>query len=67
MEKILTLKELANACKGQLINGDECLYVTDIVTDSRKVVEGSVFVALRGEKFDGHNFAAQTIQNMIYF
>jgi UDP-N-acetylmuramoyl-tripeptide--D-alanyl-D-alanine ligase len=30
-----------------------------ITTDSRRVVAGSVFVPLRGEHFDGHNFIAQ--------
>ncbi len=61
MEKILTLKRLADACKGRLLNCDGAIFAADIVTDSRKIVDGAVFVALRGDKFDGHNFAAQAI------
>lgn len=39
-----------------LISGKESLNVT---TDSRKVVAGCVFVALKGEHFDGNDFVAQ--------
>jgi UDP-N-acetylmuramoyl-tripeptide--D-alanyl-D-alanine ligase len=39
-----------------LIQGKEALQVT---TDSRKVVPGCVFVALKGEHFDGNDFVEQ--------
>lgn len=32
-----------------------------VTTDSRSVTEGSIFFALRGDKFDGNRFAAQAI------
>ncbi|NBB75784.1 MAG: UDP-N-acetylmuramyl-tripeptide synthetase, partial [Bacteroidetes bacterium] len=32
------------------------LYIAAIVTDSRDVTEGSLFIAVKGEKFDGHDF-----------
>jgi UDP-N-acetylmuramoyl-tripeptide--D-alanyl-D-alanine ligase len=35
--------------------------VTGITTDSRSVQPGQIFVALRGEKFDGHEFVGQAI------
>lgn len=59
MEKILTVAQIARACGGLFENCDGDKIVTDVVTDSRKISEGSVFVALRGEKFDGHNFVSQ--------
>ena len=34
---------------------------TGIVTDTRSLKPGEVFVALRGEKFDGHEFVADAI------
>jgi UDP-N-acetylmuramoyl-tripeptide--D-alanyl-D-alanine ligase len=34
---------------------------TGITTDSRNIQSGDVFVALRGEKFDGHNFVETAI------
>ncbi|SDJ90119.1 UDP-N-acetylmuramoyl-tripeptide--D-alanyl-D-alanine ligase [Billgrantia gudaonensis] len=38
---------------------DEDRRLADIVTDSRQPVPGALFVALRGERFDGHDFIAQ--------
>lgn len=35
--------------------------INGITTDSRTLKAGEVFLALRGEKFDGHNFAQQAI------
>ncbi|MDP4210732.1 MAG: UDP-N-acetylmuramoyl-tripeptide--D-alanyl-D-alanine ligase [Bacteroidota bacterium] len=34
-----------------------------IITDSRQVKPGTIYVALRGERFDGNAFAAQALQN----
>ena len=33
----------------------------DIVTDSRKITQGSLFIALKGEKFNGEDFAKEAI------
>ena len=33
----------------------------DIVTDSRKITEGALFIALKGETFNGEDFAAEAI------
>ena len=37
--------------------------VLRVVTDSRHVREGDLFVALRGERFDGHDFAAGALRD----
>jgi len=62
----LTIKEIANACGGELVLqecegsvnqsvcGDTC--VTSVVLDSRKVEDNGVFVATVGERVDGHKF-----------
>jgi len=34
---------------------------TSVTTDSRAIVPGSLFIALRGERFDGHDFVAQAL------
>jgi len=34
-----------------------------ISTDTRKIIPGSIFFALKGEHFDGNNFALQAIQS----
>lgn len=35
--------------------------VTGVSTDTRRLPEGCVFVAIRGERFDGHEFVTQAI------
>ncbi len=35
--------------------------ISEVITDSRQVVEGCLFVAVKGEKFDGHDFVGQAL------
>ena len=54
----MTLANIAKACEGVYI-GDEALAectITGAVTDSRQVEEGYLFIPIRGEKVDGHDF-----------
>ena len=37
--------------------------INEIVTDSRKAAAGTLFVAIKGENFDGHNFVKTAIDN----
>ncbi|MDE1189614.1 MAG: UDP-N-acetylmuramoyl-tripeptide--D-alanyl-D-alanine ligase [Pantoea sp.] len=55
----LSLTTLAEISGGTL-NGHD-LSVSDVVTDTRKVTAGCLFVALVGERFDAHDFAADAI------
>lgn len=57
--KPLSLREVALACSGEL-HGDPNLFITSIVTDSRRAGEGSLFAAIRGERADGHDYIAKT-------
>lgn len=50
----LTLGQIANATGGRLKGFDSV--VTSVSTDSRDITEGCLFIALEGEKFDGHEF-----------
>ena len=54
-----TLGDLKQALSGVLVavKGDTRRSFPSITTDSRSVKKGQVFVALSGEKFDGHVFA----------
>lgn len=36
--------------------------VTQVSTDTRTIQQGAVFVCIKGERFDGHDFAAQAIE-----
>ncbi|MEW5926707.1 MAG: UDP-N-acetylmuramoyl-tripeptide--D-alanyl-D-alanine ligase [Gemmatimonadota bacterium] len=42
--------------------GDESVEFAGVSTDTRKVVPGSLFVALRGERFDGHEFLREAAE-----
>ena len=54
---IFTAKRVAQATDGAMLAGDPDTVFHGITTDSRQVSEGNLFVALRGDKFDGHDFA----------
>ena len=54
----LTLAEVAAATGGRLHGADPAAVVTGPVEfDSRKVAPGGLFVAIAGERVDGHDFA----------
>lgn len=44
------------------VEGDFNAMVQDICIDSRKVKNGSMFVAIKGEQADGHHFISQVIE-----
>ena len=52
----LTLSEIATMSGGQLLSGDPSVPVTDFVTDSRCARPGAMFVPIRGENVDGHDY-----------
>lgn len=54
----LSLQTLTEFTHGTLHGGDGSRMVTTISTDSRNIPTGSAFVALVGDRFDGHDFAA---------
>jgi UDP-N-acetylmuramoyl-tripeptide--D-alanyl-D-alanine ligase len=51
-----SLQFVVTACAGELQSGSPAATVVRVSTDSRKTQAGDVFVALRGERFDGHDF-----------
>ncbi|MDX6594884.1 MAG: UDP-N-acetylmuramoyl-L-alanyl-D-glutamate--2,6-diaminopimelate ligase, partial [Solirubrobacterales bacterium] len=53
---------LAAEVVGARIAGDGSVGVADLAYDSRKVEPGTLFFCVRGEKVDGHEFAAQVIE-----
>jgi UDP-N-acetylmuramoyl-tripeptide--D-alanyl-D-alanine ligase len=58
----LTLREIADAVGGRLHDTDGDAKVTGTVEfDTRKLTDGSLFVALPGERVDGHDFAKQAV------
>src|SRR5216117_4133367 len=52
----LTLSQIAQFAGASLSAGDARVVIEKVSTDSRTLKPGELFVALRGENFDGHNF-----------
>ncbi|HBR2025310.1 TPA: UDP-N-acetylmuramoyl-tripeptide--D-alanyl-D-alanine ligase [Klebsiella variicola] len=52
-----TLSQLAEITRGELQGSD--IAIDDVTSDTRKVTAGCLFVALKGERFDAHDFAEQ--------
>ncbi len=55
-----TLGELAGFCDG-VLHGVPTTNVSGVSTDSRSVAEGELFVAVRGDSFDGHDYASEAL------
>jgi len=61
--KHFTLGFLRETVSGRLIPEDASLiFASGVSTDSRTIKPGQVFFALKGERFDGHNFVADAIK-----
>lgn len=61
----LSVDEILKATGGKLIQGnpvvrgDPSEIVTNISTDSRKIQKGEFYLALKGKRFDGHQFVEE--------
>ncbi|UCG96843.1 MAG: UDP-N-acetylmuramoyl-tripeptide--D-alanyl-D-alanine ligase [Burkholderiales bacterium] len=60
---MLSAAELAASLPGAVIRGDAAARFTSVCSDSRQVRPGCLFVALLGERFDGHAFVADAVRN----
>jgi UDP-N-acetylmuramoyl-tripeptide--D-alanyl-D-alanine ligase len=59
---VLTVAEIASAVNGRLVRGAGARPVDRFSTDSRTLAPGDVFIALRGDRFDGAAFAARALE-----
>ncbi len=61
MSVLMTAAQIAQAVNGELHGMEaDTLIEGPVVIDSRQAIEGSVFVAIVGEKVDGHDYATAT-------
>jgi UDP-N-acetylmuramoyl-tripeptide--D-alanyl-D-alanine ligase len=61
MEPIV-LSQIIKATRGNLISGMPDTKISGISIDSRKVFCGDLFIALKGERFDGHSFLEEAFK-----
>src|SRR5215468_241808 len=52
----LTLSQIAQLAGASLSSSDGTVVINKVSTDSRTIKPGELFVALRGENFEGHDF-----------
>lgn len=58
---MLTLNEILKATGGKVIRSGSSSF-NGISIDSRKILEGELFVALKGDRFDGHDFLRSALE-----
>lgn len=58
----MTLDEVVQATQGRIVSQKSTLFF-GVGTDSRKNLNGSIFVALKGEAFNGHHFLSKAVQS----
>ena len=56
---MMTLSLAARAVQGRHL-GPEAT-IAGVTTDSRNIATGDLFVALKGERFDGHEYVALSL------
>lgn len=56
-----SLDYVCRACEGELISGSGRTEVLRVSTDSRHVGQGDLFFAIKGDKFDGHDFLPEVV------
>lgn len=56
-----SLEKLALITRGKIVNGDSSIEIGPIATDTRFIEPGDAFLALKGEKFDAHDFLSEAV------
>ena len=57
------IRELLNVAESGFARGGGDFCVTSVCTDTRKIVEGCLFVPIVGARFDGHDFIDEALKN----
>ena len=59
----LNLQEIVKATKGALLKEADVKEIKAVSTDTRKIEEGTMFIALKGEIFNGNNYVLDAFDN----
>lgn len=64
MKKIrLNIEDLFELSGSEIFNPDDFIDTAFVSIDSRNIKKNSIFIAIKGEKFDGHSFINEAVQN----
>ena len=58
-----TINDLKKAIGVSPINVKNDLQLSGISIDSRKIKQGDLFIAIKGDRFNGHNYIDEAFQN----
>ncbi|MFA4991948.1 MAG: UDP-N-acetylmuramoyl-tripeptide--D-alanyl-D-alanine ligase [Candidatus Omnitrophota bacterium] len=58
---MFTIREILTAVNGRILSGNEDDIVTGVSTDTRRIKSGELFLAIKGERFDGHSFILDAV------
>ena len=58
----ITVKEIVSAIGGKQIKGSPDKLIGGLSTDSRKMISGNIFLALKGPVYDGHDFLSDAVR-----
>ena len=61
-EVVLSAADVAHATGGRILHGDGAVPIGRVSIDSRRIEPGDLFIALAGERFDGHRFVGEAIR-----
>jgi UDP-N-acetylmuramoyl-tripeptide--D-alanyl-D-alanine ligase len=63
MSVLMTVSELARSVGAAGVHGDGRVGFSSVSTDTRTLAAGALFVALHGDRFDGHDYVATARDN----
>ena len=64
MKKVhLNIEDLFNVPDSVIYEPDKLKRIDDVSIDSRKIRSNTLFIALKGNRFDGHNFVKNAVRN----
>ncbi|MBI1976810.1 MAG: UDP-N-acetylmuramoyl-tripeptide--D-alanyl-D-alanine ligase [Candidatus Omnitrophica bacterium] len=59
---VFQLVEVLEAVKGRWVIGDRKRQAIGVSTDSRTIRPGDLFIAIKGDRFDGHRFLKEVVE-----
>jgi UDP-N-acetylmuramoyl-tripeptide--D-alanyl-D-alanine ligase len=59
---MMTIPEMIKTVRGRCLQDGRAKKIRRVVTDSRQVKRGDLFIAIKGRRLDGHRYVEQAIQ-----
>lgn len=60
---MFTVKEIVSVTGGEVLQRGKWEKVRSVSTDTRSICRGDLFIAIRGDHFDGHDFLAEAVDS----